>query len=76
MTAGERRILVTQLVGESMDYIMAPDQNKLRIISAADDSHAADCAEGSTQITCLLYWRVWSVLYRISRGQENADKSS
>ena len=31
MTAGERRILVTQLVGESMDYIMAPDQDKLRI---------------------------------------------
>ena len=24
MTAGERRILVTQLVGELMDYIMAP----------------------------------------------------
>ena len=31
MTAGERRILITQLVGESMDYIMAPDQDKLRI---------------------------------------------
>jgi len=31
MTAGERRILITQLVGESMEYIMAPGQDKLRI---------------------------------------------